>query len=182
MANNFKMPRLVIVAALAFVASCGAEAVHEPDSPSSVVRGPPIVFSYPAVGGTVLSSDALLGRYTVLGFVATYDEHSHAQALFLTRVVRHHVPRINAALIVLEPESNRVLIEAFKSVVDPPYPVAIADEATIAGAGPFQELHHVPSIVILDPQGRLAWRHLGIAGNEVIDAALKALEKGKTPP
>jgi hypothetical protein len=177
-----KLPFLLAFTALALVVSCGGEAVREADSPALVDRGPPIVFSYPTVDGSVLSSDALLGRYTVLGFVATYDEHSHAQALFLTRVVRHHVPRINAGVIVLEPEANRVLIEAFKSVVDPPYPVAIADEATIAGVGPFQELHHVPSIVILDPQGRLAWRHLGIAGNDVIDAALRALEKGKTPP
>ena len=35
---------------------------------------------------------------------------------------------------------------------------------------------------VLDPQGREAWRHLGLADEETIRAALRALHAGKTPP
>lgn len=172
---------LTVLASAALVA-CGSEPVPEPTIPSSVGRGPRVSFSYPTIDGGTLSTNDVAGRFTVLGFVATYDDKSHAQARFLSVVVRRHVPRINAGIVVLEPEENRLLIETFAKVLEAPYPVAIADEATIAGNGPFVGLHHVPSVVILDPEGREAWRHLGPADNHVIDAVLKALEEGKTPP
>jgi hypothetical protein len=117
----------------------------------------------------------------VLAFVTTYDHFSHAQARFLSTVVNRHVPRINAGMIVLEPPENRVLVEAFVKVVAPPYPVALADDATIRGQGPFEGLNEVPSIVILDQLGREVWRHKGLASNEMIDAALKAVRDGRTP-
>ncbi len=141
--------------------------------------GAPIRFSYSTLDGQMLSTSSIAGRYTVLAFITTYDHFSHAQARFLSSVVNKHVPRINAGLIVLEPEQNRVLVEAFVKVVAPPYPVAMADEATIRGEGPFRDLHEVPSTVILDQLGREVWRHKGLATNDMIDAALDDLKKDK---
>lgn len=141
--------------------------------------GTPIRFSYSTLDGQMLSTSSVAGRYTVLAFITTYDHFSHAQARFLSSVVNKHVPRINAGLIVLEPEQNRVLVEAFVKVVAPPYPVAMADDATIRGEGPFQDLHEVPSTVILDQLGREVWRHKGLATNDMIDAALDDLKKDK---
>ncbi len=149
----------------------------------AVARGPRVVFSFPTLDGAgTLSTNELAGRYSVLAFVATYDDPSHAQARFLSALVKRHVPRINAGLVVLEPPHHKLLVEAFARVLDPPYPVVMADEATIAGEGPFQGLHHVPSVVILDPEGREAFRHLGFAKGDVLEAALRALQQGKTPP
>jgi len=168
---------------LALVASnaCGSEPPPV-EAPPARVEGPRVLFSYPTIDGGTLSTETLAGRYSVLAFVTTYDTASQAQARFLTGVVRRHVPRINAGIIVLEPEDHRPLIEAFGHALGLPYPVALADKATIAGEGPFQGLHHVPSIVILDRDGREAWRHLGLIKGDDIDLALHALEQGKTPP
>ena len=143
------------------------------------IAAAPVLFSYPTIDGGTLSTNETAGRFTVLGFVATYDDRSHAQARFLSVLFRRHVPRINAGLVVLEPEANRLFIETFAKVLEPPYPVAIADEATIAGAGPFRELHHVPSVVILDPEGREAFRHLGLIDKNALDAVLQTLEKAR---
>jgi hypothetical protein len=155
----------------------------EPETPKATISttGAPVHFSYSTLDGQTLSTTTLAGRYSVLGFITTYDHFSHAQARFLTTVVNKHVPRINAGLIVLEPPQNRVLVEAFTKVVAPPYPVAMADEATILGEGPFQDLHEVPSVLILDPRGREVWRHKGLASNDMIEAALNAVRQGKTP-
>lgn len=170
----------LLLALLAAPVACSS--TPPPDVPTQpLVRGPRIVFSYETIDGGVLSTDTVAGRYTVIGFVATYDDSSHAQARFLSALVKRHVPRINAGLIVLEPPHHKLLVEAFAKVVDPPYPVAMADEATIEGAGPFQGLHHVPSVVILDPQGREVFRNFGLATADALDAALRALEQGKTP-
>lgn len=155
----------------------------EPETPkvTTAPTGSPILFSYPTLDGQTLSTTTVAGRYTVLAFITTYDHFSHAQARFLTTVFNKHVPRINAGLIVLEPPQNRILVEAFAKVVAPPYPVAMADDATIRGEGPFRDLHEVPSVVILDPRGREVWRHKGLASNDAIAAALNAAKPGKTP-
>jgi hypothetical protein len=165
--------------------NCTTEQVVEPETPKPtprIVTGSPISFGYPTLDGQMLSTSSIAGRYTVLSFITTYDHFSHAQARFLSTVINKHVPRINAGLIVLEPPQNKVLVEAFVKVVAPPYPVAMADEATIRGEGPFLDLHEVPSTVILDPSGREVWRHKGLASNDMIDLALNAVRAGKTPP
>lgn len=153
----------------------------EPETPKpTIATGSPIRFSYETLDGQTLSTTTLAGRYSVLAFITTYDHFSHAQARFLSTLMNKHVPRINAGLIVLEPPQNRVLVEAFAKVVAPPYPVAMADEATIMGQGPFPDLREVPSVVILDPLGREVWRHKGLASNDMMAAALDAVRQGKT--
>ncbi|MDI3289655.1 TlpA family protein disulfide reductase [Polyangium sp. 15x6] len=170
----------LLLALLAAPVACSS--TPAPDAPTQpLVRGPRIAFSYETLDGGVLSTDTVAGRFTVIGFVATYDPSSHAQARFLSTLVKRHVPRINAGLVVLEPPHHKLLVESFAKVVEPPYPVAMADEATIAGTGPFQGLHHVPSVVILDPQGREVFRNFGLATADALDEALRTLEQGKIP-
>ena len=80
------------------------------------------------------------------------------------------------AVLVLEASENPPLLEAFAQTMALEYPVALADAATIAGQGPFAGLHHVPSVVLLDRQGREAWRHLGLADEAMMEAALREAE------
>ena len=112
--------RALLVLLLMFAAGCTAKAPPPAEAPesgesamTSSAQGPRVVFSYPTIDGGVLSTETLAGRFSVIGFVTTYDTLSQAQARFLSAVVRRHVPRINAALLVLEPETNLPLIEAF---------------------------------------------------------------------
>ncbi len=125
--------------------------------------------------------ETLAGRLSVVAFLATYDVASQAQARFLSSVSRSHKPRINVAALVLEQPENKPLVEAFVGVLHLNYPVALADAATIAGEGPFAGLHHVPSVVILDREGREAWRHIGLTDEAALDAALKHVERGESP-
>jgi hypothetical protein len=73
------------------------------------------------------------------------------------------------------------MVEAFVAALDPPYPVAIADRATLAGEGPFRGLHHVPSIVILDRQGREAYRRLGLIEGSALEEVLREVERTSPP-
>jgi hypothetical protein len=165
------------VALLACVSSglslaCVAEA--PPEDPSAAPKvGQRIDFAYETLDGRPLGTATLAGRFSVIGFATTYDLPSQAQARYLNAVLRRHTPRVNVALLILEPEDNRPLVDAFVSTLKLPYPVAFADPPTIAGRGPFGGLHHVPSVVVIDPQGREAWRHLGLADEETIRAALR---------
>ena len=182
MAPRIRRALLASLLAIAVAACAAAPPELEPEAPRSPARGQVVRFSYPTLDGQTLSTTTLSGRFTVLGFITTYDHFSHAQARFLSTLVNRYVPRINAGLIILEPPQNRVLMEAFQNVVAPPYPIAMADEATIRGEGPFEDVREVPTVVILDQLGREGWRHKGLASNDMIAAALNALRQGKTPP
>ncbi|WP_437314509.1 TlpA family protein disulfide reductase [Sorangium sp. So ce385] len=145
-------------------------------------RGPALSFSYETLDGRELSTASLAGRFSVIGFVATYDVASQAEARFLAGLLRDHTPRINAALLVLEASENRPLVEAFAATLKLPYPVALADAPTIAGEGPFAGLHHVPSVVILDAEGREAFRHVGLITQEALEEVLRGLEREGARP
>ncbi len=144
-------------------------------------RGPVVRFSFETLDHQTFSTNSVAGRLTVVGFVTTYDFASQAEARHLSAVLRRHTPRVNVGLLVLEQPDNRPLVDAFVATLGLPYPVALADAATIAGQGPFAGLHHVPSVVILDKQGREAWRHVGLVEEHEIHEALRTLEAADGP-
>jgi len=182
--------RLAAALALAFAllsaAGCGGDPGPAPATPESSMALPPArqipPFSYETLDGRELSPASLAGRISVIGFITTYDTASQAQARILAELIREHTPRINAATLVLEPAENRPLIEAFAAALRLPYPVAIADAATIAGQGPFAGLHHVPSVIILDRQGREVHRRIGLVPKATLDEIVRQIEKGPAGP
>jgi hypothetical protein len=164
------------VAAIVFSLSACSPAA-EPEVPplavdSDVDEGAERDFAFTSLDGKPVTDEGYEGRMTVIGFVATYDIGSQAQARFINEVVAKHVPRINALLLVLEPPQHRPMVEAFASSLDLRYDVVHADAKTTAGKGPFPGLHHVPSVVLLDRKGREVWRNLGLITAEKLDEAI----------
>jgi hypothetical protein len=166
------------------LAGCAA-APEEGASPTSTVMTPvgtvavtgaPVAFRYPNVLGGDLATDDLRGRVTVLLLVTTYDVPSQVEVGFLTRLHKEHVPRVNAALIVLEPPESRDIVREYVRALAIDYPVGMADAATIAGHGPFESVQHVPSVVILDREGRERFRHLGPMKYGDLKAAVNRVE------
>lgn len=171
-------PALAAAAALALaIASCTGARPTRPTTPSDGATGAPLRFSFEAVDGRPISSEAFADRVTIIGFFTTYDVHSQVAARFLAGLARRHTPPVNVAALMLESADNKPLVEAFAKAIALPYPVAIADAATIAGEGPFAGLHHVPSVVILDRRGREAFRHVGLIDQAALEAAVRGVEK-----
>jgi hypothetical protein len=160
----------LILAATACAAPREASAVTQVGAPLSA----PVHFAYPTVDGRgMLATGTLAGRTSVLAFVATYDMASQAQARFLGIVQHRREPRVNVAAIVLEPLENRPLILAFRDALRLDYPMAIGDAELIAGGGPFGDVHGVPTVLVLDAEGRIIWKHVGLAKDAEIDEALR---------
>jgi hypothetical protein len=147
---------------------------------------PPVVYSWTDIRGRPISSEAMAGRITVIGFITTYDVVSQAQVRYLNSLLREHVPRVNVAVLVLEKPENLPMIEAYVNALELPFPVAIADPLTIQGDGPFKGLHHVPAITILDREGRERHRHLGLLDRGALEKAVIDVEietqVGRKPP
>ena len=181
-----------ILASAVVVAGCGAPIEEAPLLPRPTseptatftlpASGTPVSFEWEEAHGGKLSSADLLDRVTVLAFVTTYDVPSQAEVRFLSQLAREHTPRLNVAIVVLEPPENTPLALAFASALDLRFPVAMADEATIAGKGPFTGLHHVPSVVVLDKRGVERFRHLGLVDYAGLEAAVKEVETGRSAP
>jgi hypothetical protein len=165
------------------LASCGG-GTRSPDRATATppAGSAPVRFAYQALDGRPISSESLINRVSVIGFLATYDVHSQAEARFLASLERHHTPRINVAALILEPPENRPMVEAFSASLGLGYPIAMADASTIAGEGPFAGLHHVPSVVVLDRAGREAWRRVGFVSEAALEAAVRAVEVSSPPP
>lgn len=177
MRRAHRLGALALALALA-LASCAApvEPAHDVLA-APAPSGPPLHFTYETLDGKPLTSASLLGRITVLAFLTTYDFPSQAEARFLSSLSRRHAPRLNAAALILEAPENLPLAQAFTSSLALPYPVAMADEATIAGEGPFSGLHHVPSIVILDREGHEVYRHVGLIDEPALERAIRGVER-----
>ena len=187
-----RAPRIVFQATLAaggcalptvawFCCACAVPAcASEPPPPqpvfASAARSAPLRFQYPLVDGRGwLGSDSLRGRPTVLGFLTTYDVASQAQARFLNGLAQRYGSRVQVAAVMLEGGDNRPLILAFRDGLSLVYPLALGDAEMIGGGGPFGDVHVVPSTVVLDAEGRLVWKHVGIAPEEMIEKVLKDL-------
>jgi hypothetical protein len=179
------MSRLAYVALLAFAfadGGCGSKGQAPDASMPAPTSTAPLRFTYTAIDGRAISTETLRNRISVIGFLTTYDMASQQQARYLALLERHHTPRINVAVLMLEAPENLPLVEAFATSLGLKCPVAIADSATIAGEGPFTGLHHVPSVVILDRAGREAWRHVSFVNEAGLEAAVRAVEASSPPP
>jgi len=140
---------------------------------SAVERRPGATsFAFGTTEGGEFSSRKTRGRATLVLFVTTYDLPSQLLARRLDEIVRRFRPRANAGAVVLEPPKYAVLADAFRSTLSLSYPVAIADDDTRERRGPFGRVDRVPTLVVLDRDGREVWRRSGVATPKEIENAL----------
>ena len=132
-------------------------------------------FSWWDLSGELVSSRGLRGRRSLVAFVTTYDLPSQVLARWLVERVRTEVPRVNALLVILEPPDHRPLAEAFASSLAMPFPVVMADAATLDGHGAFGAVESVPTLVILDSGGAEVWRRSGALSLDQALTRLRAL-------
>ncbi|HEY6726935.1 MAG TPA: TlpA family protein disulfide reductase [Polyangiaceae bacterium] len=165
---------------LAMLVACSPTPAAGPSAPQA--EGDPIDFSFGTTEGELFGSAATRGRATGVLFVTTFDLASQAQARFLNEVYKAHVPRPHVVAVVLEPPKHRVLAEAFRTSLGLDYPVALANPTTLSGDGPFGTILGVPTLVVLDREGRVAFRSTGAVPKDTMDAAFTAAQAGRVLP
>lgn len=142
-------------------------------------RGPARSFSFVTLEGEAVDSATTRGRATAVLFVTTYDLASQVVAARLSTVLRVHTPRANGLLVVLESAAYSGLAAAFRDSLELRLPVAMADADTLAGVGPFGAVRRVPTLVVLDREGREVARQPGVVTHAEIEKALAtASERG----
>ena len=107
--------------------------------------------------------------------IALWDLVGQAQVSYLVGMARNDGDKVNYAMIALHPRKEIVLVDAYRQTLGVEFPVALADAAATSSAGPFGEIPAVPTIIVLDRLGRIAWKHTGLAKNDEIRGHMRDL-------
>lgn len=162
--------RVSVLCALLMLA-CASETHVAAVSSSS--RGQPIRHRFPLPDGRSIGTDELAGRYSVILFLTTYDTVSQAIARRLEEMRHLYSPRINVLAVALEPPQNAPLVSVYAQTVALGYAVALADQDTLDGNGPFGDVRAVPALVLLDPSMNLVRKGSGVAALADIESSLE---------
>lgn len=166
------------LAALFAVAACGGAKATLPDALPGVSSGPswaPVDFAFDSLDERPVNAESTRGKVTVVAFVDTGSLPSQAQVDFLVAMSKHDGDKVHYAIVALEMQQNRELVEMYRKSLGVTFPVALADPSTASGGGPFGDVTAVPVTVVLDAAGRIVWRAAGrVAKSDEIRAAMKA--------
>jgi hypothetical protein len=132
-------------------------------------------YEYVALDGKSLSSESNRGKVTVIAVIATYDLGSQVVVRQLAEIKARQRRALSMFGLVLEPPKNAPLAEAFAATLELPFPLAMADQATLEAGGPFGAIDTVPTTIVLSKDGTEIWRHQGaVLASEIEEAIERA--------
>ncbi len=151
---------------------------HE-EPPQAVVPDlyQPLQFMFGTLDGSELSSDTTRGRTTALLFVTTYDMPSQAEAQLLRDELQTHKPLANGAIVMMEPPHSAPLAQVWADSIGLKLPVAMATPSLMAGESQLGRVAGVPTLIVLDRQGRLVAKSEGALTREQIRQCLTAADE-----
>ncbi len=159
-----------LVFAVAVGAACGPRPsepnVGASDKPGAALPDKPdkpAAYAFDTLDERAVSSAVHRGKLTVLAFVTTGDIVGQAQVDYLVSMAKNDGATVNYALVALHPRKEIPIVEAYAAALKVAFPVALADASVMTNAGPFGEIGAVPTLVVLDPFGRVVWKHTGLA-------------------
>ena len=149
------------------LAGCGEKKVEAPvgvsEKPGASFPDKPVSYVFDTLDERPVSSVAHRGKPTVLAFVTTGDIVGQAQVDYLVAMSKNDGAKVNYALIAMHPRKEIPIVEAYMSALKIEFPVALGDPSVMMPAGPFGEIAAVPTIVVLDREGKIVWKHTGLA-------------------
>lgn len=165
---------LSLLLLLSCTIACGSKEPQAPvgisDKPGATAPTTPVTYTFDSLDERPVSSDAMRGKPTVLVFVVTGDILGQAQVDFLVAMAKNDGTKVNYAIVAVHPRREIVLVDTYVQTLKVTFPVALADASATGAGGPFGDIPAVPTLVVLDPEGKIVWKHTGLAKPEEIRA------------
>lgn len=163
---------VAVVVALA-LPGCGKGAADASEPPRAADGLPARVsFAFDSLDERPVSTAAMLGRPSVITFLATWDLVCQAQVGYLTAMASHDADATHYAMVALQPGSDRELVEAYARALKVEFPVALGDKL---GNARELAITEVPTTIVLDRNARVVFRKAGLVKSDELRAALKPL-------
>jgi hypothetical protein len=171
---------LLVSTSGALASGCGAKEPEAPvgisDKPGQPFPDKPVSYAFdPLDDAHPVSSDVERGKPTILAFVTTGDIVGQAQVDYLVAMYKNDSTKVNYALVAIHPRKEIVLVEAYVSALKVEFPVALGDVSSMMAGGPFGEISAVPTVVVLDRDGKIVWKHTGLAKADELRGHLRTL-------
>ncbi len=130
-------------------------------------------FELPALDGRAVTAADLRGRVVLIDFWATWCGPCHIQAEILAKI--YPAARGRGAeffgLATGEPEE---IVREFLAGKPLPYPVLLDPASRVEAA---LEVVGLPTLVVLDRQGRIVFRHTGLIDGNTLERVLAEAER-----
>jgi hypothetical protein len=169
--------KLTAAAGIVFSLGTGCATSAPRNEVAVALNAQSLIYRFPLPDGRSIGSDELAGRWTIVLFLTTYDPVSHAIAQRLDAYQHTRTPRINVVAVAMEPPQNATLVAVFAETLAIGFPVALADQDTLDGNGPFGDVRAVPTLVLLDPHSGVVHRGIGVSAVAEIEAKLDETAK-----
>jgi hypothetical protein len=166
----------VFVAAL--LLGCAAPSTP-PAGPVERQPGREVHFEFRGPDAAVFDSKGTRGRVTLVALITTYDIGSQLLVRRLDDLLRNYVPRVNVGAVAMEAPRYAELVRIFPNSLGLRFPVVMADPASLSGAGPFGVIERIPTLVVLDAEGRLVRRLEGVPEMSEIRAAVASAGRAR---
>lgn len=169
---------LSCVALVALVlGACGRQAERVTEE-SGADLAPMPEFSLASLGGEQVSKADLLGKVVLFDFWATWCGPCHLQADILKEIYPEAAKR-GIEFVAISTGEDAATVREFVARRPFDYAVLVDPEETLGGP---MEINALPTLVVMDRQGKISYRHTGVADAPAIDAALRAAAAGSAGP
>jgi hypothetical protein len=174
--------RSVALVSAALAAACGPKQGEGPpvgvssgsSTPSPLLSDKAASYVFDPLDDRVpVSSSAHRGKPTIIAFVTTGSTEAQAQVDFLIAMFKNDGDKTNYAVVALHPRRDIPLVDTYRKVLGAEFPFALGDAASTAPGGPFGDIPAVPTVVVLDRDGRVVWKKTGLAKADEIRAHMK---------
>lgn len=157
------------------MSGCAASPGSEAAAPASLEPVAPFVFD--SLDARPVARDTLRGKPAVLVFVTTWDITSQAQVGYLVRMAERDGDAVTYALVALHERHERELVEAYARTLKVTFPVALGDPESRVGRGPLGDVHLIPTTLVLDAEGRLVKKHVGLTKSDVLRPSVELAKR-----
>lgn len=161
------------VAAALTVTACGRQVERAAEEAGADLTPMP-EFSLASLGGEQVAKADLLGKVVLFDFWATWCGPCHLQADILREMYPDAAKR-GIEFVAISTGEDAGTVRDFVSRRPFAYAVLVDPDETLGGP---MEINALPTLVVMDRQGKISYRHTGVADAPAIDAALRAAAAG----